>query len=195
MMLLAGQVLIQALNLHNVDKVRVNNCQYHQNIAMTEIGIIETENETDTKTCVETENETEIKPDCAIYYNIPLTNSEQDVVRSITTKFGVEYELVLAIMSVETKFDISAIGDNGESLGAMQIQPRWWGKYVDKHKADLMTLEGNVTVGCEILLELYSKSSDIKRTLNAYNTGDFDSFNGYSEKVLNTKNNLIMNRK
>ena len=39
---------------------------------------------------------------------------------------------LLAIASVESNFDRQAVGDNGDSIGAWQIQPRHWG-YVDIH--------------------------------------------------------------
>lgn len=49
----------------------------------------------------------------------------QDRIWSVCREDPKLFCLVMAIANKESRFDADAIGDNGDSLGLMQIQPRW----------------------------------------------------------------------
>lgn len=130
----------------------------------------------------ETEVVEEQKP---TYYELNLSNDEQDIIRKICADYGLEFELVLAICQTETNCNPKEIGDYGNSYGIMQIQPRWWQGYFDKNNCkDWLDIQDNVIVGCEILNYLYTAYEETVRVLNAYNSSDPDYYNGYSDRVL-----------
>jgi len=119
-------------------------------------------------------------------YDINLSEEDQLEVYNISEQFGLDYELVLAVMMHESKFDSQAIGDHGNSVGIMQIQPRWWTKIFEANGcSDWMSVHDNVTTGCAILQYLYVSYGDTTLMLNAYNTGDPNNFNGYSDDIRN----------
>lgn len=55
------------------------------------------------------------------YYKIPLPYDLQKYTWEISEQYDFSYELILAIMQVESKFDIKAISYNDTSLGLMQL--------------------------------------------------------------------------
>ena len=72
----------------------------------------------------------------------------------------------------ESDFDASDIGDNGNSLGLMQIQPKWHlEKMIQMGYTDLFDPIQNVKVGISILGELKLQYNDIGLALTAYNSG------------------------
>ena len=83
------------------------------------------------------------------------TNNHID---KIAKRYGLNPDIVKALIEEESGWVASAEGDNGNSIGLMQIQERW-------HKERLTRLgitnlydpEQNVTVGCDILSELLNK--------------------------------------
>lgn len=132
-----------------------------------------------------------VEPVSSIYYAIPLTDSEQDSIREIASKFEIEFELVLAICQTETNFTTDCIGDYGNSYGIMQIQPRWWTSLFNEYGCSYcLSLEDNITVGCAILRYLYNSYGDTRSVLNAYNTSNPNCNNGYADKVLMNIENL-----
>lgn len=107
-----------------------------------------------------------------VYYDIPLSQDQQDTVRDICTEYNVPFELVLAVMEVESGFTVDAIG-NGNCYGIMQI-----------HKINLpvlemqlgvtdwLDLEDNARAGCYMLGNLLEKYQNEARALMAYNMGE-----------------------
>ena len=80
--------------------------------------------------------------------------------------------LVFAMCEKESQYKADAVGDNGNSLGIMQIPPRWHQERMDRMGCtDLMDARQNMMVGIDILLELYSKNEDTAWVLMAYNGG------------------------
>ncbi len=127
----------------------------------------------------------ETEPAKHTYYDIPLTDSEQDEIRSICDEYGIDMELVLAICQTETGFNKESIGDHGESYGIMQIQPQWWSSYFYINGcSDWLSIHDNVTVGCEILRYLSDSYGDTRCVLNAYNSSNPNLNNGYADRVL-----------
>jgi soluble lytic murein transglycosylase-like protein len=109
----------------------------------------------------------------------------EDHVDKTAKRYGLEPQIVKALIEEESGWCASAEGDNGQSIGLMQIQPRW-------HKERLTRLgitnlydpEQNVTVGCDILSELLGKYGNYKDALSVYNSGSTEGGKAYAERIL-----------
>jgi soluble lytic murein transglycosylase-like protein len=90
-------------------------------------------------------------------------------VHSQATRAGVEPELVLAVIDVESNFDRFAIS-SATALGLMQVMPFWVPELGYKDKNQLFDIEINVLLGCRILrYYLDMERGDIIRGLARYN--------------------------
>lgn len=110
-----------------------------------------------------------VEPD---YYrdDIDFDYDLQDLLWDACEQTGLEYELALAVIHQETRFQ-NVMGDNGNSYGYMQIQPRWHYARMEKwNVTDLNDPFSNFIVGCDLLSEL-TKKYGIEGGLTAYNTG------------------------
>jgi soluble lytic murein transglycosylase-like protein len=78
----------------------------------------------------------------------------------------------MAIIEVESGCDPDKLGDGGNSVGLMQIQPIW---HLDRIEAlsvdDLRDPYQNVDLGIDYLAELYATGHDTAWVLMAYNGG------------------------
>lgn len=123
------------------------------------------------------------------YYDIDLTEEEQDIIRGIASNYGLDFELVLSVCCVESKFNVNA--NSGSSVGIMQIQPTWWeDTFAKLGCTDWYDLADNVEMGCYILNYYFSNYGETSRVLSAYNTGNPNANNGYANLVLKTKEGL-----
>ena len=85
------------------------------------------------------------------------------------TLAGVEPELVLAVIDVESNFDRFAIS-SATALGLMQVMPFWVPELGYKDKNQLFDIEINVLLGCRILkYYLDMERGDLVRGLARYN--------------------------
>lgn len=140
----------------------------------TEIPIKETNPVKEIKVIEETYiTETETPKREMQYYNVPLSKELQEYIAEICTQYdSVSLPLVLAIIQRETNYNADAIGDNGNSLGLMQIQPRWHEARMKRlGVTDLLNPYENVTVGIDILAECIGKYSTLEEALTVYNAG------------------------
>lgn len=118
--------------------------------------------------------ERERKPDlCEDTYlsdGIPLRYEEQAALYGACLEFRVPYDLALAVVEQETGYR-NITGDDGASVGYMQIQERWWGNLMAEIGArDLTVAEDNFRTGCAILRQLLDQYS-LEDALSVYNTG------------------------
>jgi hypothetical protein len=103
--------------------------------------------------------------------DIPLDAEIQKLLYRACDKLGIEYELALAVIRQESNFQ-NIVGDNGNSIGYMQIQPRWHSDRMERHGvSDLADPEGNFLVGCDYLAEMLAEDRGIEWALMAYNGG------------------------
>ena len=116
------------------------------------------------------------KIEAALYENgyfradVPLDGETQAFLRSACEEAGITYELALAVIRQETDFR-NVVGDNGDSIGYMQIQPRWHEERMERlGVTDLANPYSNFRVGCDFLAELLSKYT-LEEALTAYNSG------------------------
>lgn len=102
--------------------------------------------------------------------DVPLDGETQAFLRSACEEAGITYELALAVIRQETDFR-NIVGDNGDSIGYMQIQPRWHEERMERlGVTDLADPYSNFRVGCDFLAELLSKYT-LEEALTAYNSG------------------------
>ena len=123
--------------------------------------------------------ETELNPvsyceaETVTYYDVPIDRELQDEIRKICDSYNVDMPLVLAIIGQESNYDTSAIGDDGQSQGLMQIQQKWHSERMHKlGVTDLMNPRQNVTVGIDLLAELISEEKGWEWAVTAYNAGE-----------------------
>ena len=101
--------------------------------------------------------------------------------------WGLTPELVYAMIYTESRYKADAVGDSGNSIGLMQIQPRWHQKRMEKlGVTDLKDPIQNVRVGIDLLKELlYRYDGSVEKTLVTYNQGHYKgTVTSYAKKVL-----------
>ena len=114
--------------------------------------------------------------------DMPLDYDTQAFLRAACEESGVEFELALAVIWKETTFR-NVVGDSGDSLGYMQVQPRWHGARMERlGVTDLMDPFSNFRVGCDYLAELLGKYP-MAQALTCYNTGR-PGHNQYADDVI-----------
>ncbi len=133
-----------------------------------------------------------VEPSTTSYYNVNLPTEIQDVIFTECEKYAIPPSIVVAMIERESTFNPNAIGDNGNSFGLMQIQPRWHsGRMAKLGCTDLLDPIQNVTVGIDFLGELYIRYGDIRLALTAYNTGNINNgLNGYAIAVMARANEV-----
>ncbi|MFW6029058.1 MAG: transglycosylase SLT domain-containing protein [Halanaerobiales bacterium] len=132
------------------------------------------------------------------YEDIDLSKDLQYHTYLTAKRHGVEYEDVLAIMYVESRFKTDAINkgnDNGTSdYGLMQINDIHLSSR-DLTTEDIMCPYKNIEVGIEILANKMDRVGSGERLYLAYNMGVRGSRNvshtRYSQEVLKVKNDLL----
>ena len=107
-------------------------------------------------------------------YDVPLEEQLQHYIIDLCKKANIAPALVMAIIERESEFDPLEVGDNGNSLGLMQIQPKWHQWRADELGCfDWYNPYDNVTVGIDILADLFAKyEDDVYMVLMAYNGGN-----------------------
>ena len=110
------------------------------------------------------------------------TNNHID---KMAKRYGLNPDIIKALIEEESGWISSAEGDDGSSIGLMQIQERW---HKDRMKrlgvTDLYNPEQNITVGCDILSELLNKYGNYKDALSVYNSGNIHDGRQYAERII-----------
>lgn len=105
-------------------------------------------------------------------YDVPLSDDLQLYISRLCDQYGVDMSLVLAIIGQESNYNAGVLGDGGNSIGLMQIQPQHHQKRMDKlGVTDLTDPYQNVTVGIDLLAELMSENKGTEWVVTAYNAG------------------------
>lgn len=96
---------------------------------------------------------------------------------------NVRYELILAVIERESGYRYDCTGDDGKSIGYMQVMQKWHEERMQELGcSDLMNPYQNVRVGIDYLAELIERYGTIQDALAAYNCGE----KGAREKLWNT---------
>ena len=128
-----------------------------------------------------------------VTYDVPLEQELQDFIADECEKHHIEPTIVFAMIGRESGYQIDAVGDNGQSYGLMQIQPRWhYQRMLDLGCTNLHDAKQNVTVGIDILADLIeSNSGDYAKALVCYNQGSFKgAVTEYAQGVLDRSTEL-----
>lgn len=108
-----------------------------------------------------------------VLYDIPLDEELQRHIWKECEEKGVPTELVLGVIRKESNYVTDALGDNGRSLGLMQIQPRWQQERMEYLGCwNLMDPYHNTTLGIDILAELLATYPTTEQALMVYNAGE-----------------------
>lgn len=166
---------VQVVRIERVEEEAVE-----ETSAETEVYIPEESTEAETEvvshetTIVETE-----------YYDVPLSHALQDYIFKLCEERDIEPALVIAIIERESKYEASTVGDSGDSLGLMQIQPKWHSERMARlGTKDLLNPFDNVLVGIDILDELLDSGNSLEWALMAYNGGNAYAYRLISEGVI-----------
>lgn len=125
------------------------------------------------------------EPEFSGYDFIPLPNDFQKQVNIFCDEHDISFNIVMAVIRTESNFQMNIVGDNGNSIGLMQIQPRWWQSLANIHGLDIYEPIDNVHLGIIILTDLIKRNSnDLNKALKQYNSGNPNTtFTGYIDKV------------
>lgn len=116
-----------------------------------------------------------------VFYEIPeeyersggcLPEEVQKYIYCLCRQEGIRYALILAMIEQESGYRYDCIGDDGESIGYMQIMQKW---HEDRMEAvgatDLLDPYQNIRVGVDYMKELIDRYGTIQDALAAYNHG------------------------
>ncbi len=118
-----------------------------------------------------------------LWPHVPLEARLQEHISNECAKYEIDPLLVVAMIFRESAYKSDAIGDNGNSVGLMQIQERFHGDRMQKlNVSDLRDPFQNVTVGIDFLAEEIGKYRTISEALTAYNAGDVGAYKSYFSK-------------
>ena len=126
--------------------------------------------------------------------DIPLSDELQRFTYEIATEYGVNYDLMLAIMQTESQFT-NVVSDNGEDIGLCQINTinaEWL--YTDYGIYNLMDERQNIEACAIILNKLQGQFDTESHVVMAYNLGaakaqkyiSSGKITEYTEKVYET---------
>ena len=91
-------------------------------------------------------------------------------VNALCDDYGVNYEMVKAVIQTESSWDHKAVSESG-AIGLMQILPSTAWDEFKTPKEDLFDPYVNVTVGIKYLAHLNNHFDDMDATLTAYSHG------------------------
>lgn len=141
----------------------------------------------------------EIDNKSTMYFDIPLSHDIQSYIFSLCADYGIDASLIISVIERESKYNAKAVGDNGNSLGLMQIQPRWCKERMRRLSCtDLLDPYQNVLIGIDILSEYLDRGKSIEWALMAYNGGPSyadrkisqGEISKYAEEILKHKEEL-----
>lgn len=102
----------------------------------------------------------------------PFGEDLQNYTIKVCEEYGVDPALIFAIIEKESGFNVHAVGDYGNSLGLMQIQPRWNQDRMARLNCwDLMDPYQNILTGVDLVSELQETNYSEEGVLMSYNGG------------------------
>lgn len=117
--------------------------------------------------------EPEPEPEIDIY-PVDLDADLQRHIIETCKEYQINPSIVIAMCFYESSFNADAVGDNGEGMGLMGINPRWcWPEMEKLNCPDMRDPYQNVTVGIDILAQKMAKyDGNPEMALMSYNAGD-----------------------
>ena len=107
-------------------------------------------------------------------YPVNLDADLQRYIIETCEKYTINPSIIIAMCFYESSFNADAIGDNGEGMGLMGINPRWcWPEMEKLNCPDMRDPYQNVTVGIDIFAQKLAKyDGNTEMALMSYNAGD-----------------------
>ena len=114
-------------------------------------------------------------------------------VRVWSDHFGIDENLVLAVIKTESTFRKNAIGTKNDS-GLMQVVPKWHPEKIATAKdvigdANLLNIQTNIFIGTWVLSDCLYKHGNETKALLCYN-GSLGKRTDYAKKVLKFKRKI-----
>lgn len=134
--------------------------------------------------------EPEEEVETVTYYDVPLDYGLQEFIMYLGKIYDIDPAIIVAMIERESGYDPESVGDNGNSLGLMQVQERY---HADRMKelgcTNLLNPHNNIMVGVNYLIELRDKyEGDLNKALMAYNAGAAGAYeNWFSKGVYNNE--------
>lgn len=127
--------------------------------------------------------------------DIPLSQELQIWLIDYCKEMQISPYLIMAMCERESQYNSREVGDNGESFGIMQIQPKWHQQRMGRLGCyNLLDPQENIIIGIDILLYLFDKSDDVAWVLMAYNGGEDYANINYNEGNITEYATYIMAR-
>ena len=140
--------------------------------------------------------EAEPEPEIDIY-PVNLDADLQRYIIETCEKYTINPSIIIAMCFYESSFNADAIGDNGEGMGLMGINPRWcWPEMEKLNCPDMRDPYQNVTVGIDIFAQKLAKYDwNTEMALMSYNAGDAGAHRLWFDKGIysTTYSSNIMN--
>lgn len=131
-------------------------------------------------------------------YPVDLDADLQRYIIKTCKEYQINPSVVIAMCFYESSFNADAVGDNGEGMGLMGINPRWcWPEMEKLNCPDMRDPYQNVTVGIDILAQKMAKyDGNPEMALMSYNAGDAGAHRLWFDKGIysTTYSSNIMNR-
>ena len=129
------------------------------------------------------------------FYPVLLDHDTQAFIIRTCERLNMEPAVIIAMIDQESDFNPECVGDNGDSVGLMQVQQQWHQERMDKlGVTDLMNPLQNVAVGMDYLAELLDEGNGLEWALAAYNAGATGANNGigfdYAASVIEISESL-----
>ena len=141
---------------------------------------------------IEAESESEID-----IYPVNLDADLQRYIIETCEEYMINPSIIIAMCFYESSFNADAIGDNGEGMGLMGINPRWcWPEMEKLNCPDMRDPYQNVTVGIDICAQKLAKyDGNTEMALMSYNAGDAGAHRLWFDKGIysTTYSSNIMN--
>jgi hypothetical protein len=104
---------------------------------------------------------------------------------------GLDPLLILAVISIESRFNPIAESDKG-AKGLMQVIPKWHYEKLAEHGGENAVLDPrtNMLVGAQILKEYIVRAGNLEAGLQMYNGASDDPSQGYAQKVIAERQRL-----
>lgn len=121
-----------------------------------------------------TEIETIATEPPTLLYDVPLNDDLQIHIIETANAHDIDPAIIFAMAWKESTYRTDAIGDSGNSLGLLQVQPRWHSGRMEKlNCTNLLNPYQNVVVACDYLRELIDRYGSMDKALTAYNRGHY----------------------
>ena len=122
-----------------------------------------------------------------VLYDVPIDAELQLHIIDEANEHDIDPAIIIAMAFRESSYRTDAIGDGGDSLGLLQIQPKWNKARMDKLGCpDLLDPYQNVVVGVDLLCELLNRyDGNMAKALTSYNQGHYNgTVTQYAKSIL-----------